>query len=184
MSQWAVAVTKPQGEADADRQLLRLGWRSYLPKHRKLLRGVRIEDTPGGLRRIRTRGRGTFVYRPLFTGYIFVEATERGWSHVLALPAIDRLVRMNAVDGPTLLDDDVVDAVREIEASGRYDEGDVAEKGIVRLPAGAKIIVPELGGLLGTLLSYPSASRARVLIYMLGGPTIANVNADTLQIAE
>ena len=50
---WAVVMTKPSTEQVVEVALRRAGWRTYTPRYRKILRGVKIV---GGYQRVRTRG--------------------------------------------------------------------------------------------------------------------------------
>lgn len=67
---WAIVVARLGGDLEAEAGLDRAGFAVYLPRYRRILRGVRI--APDG-RRTRTRGQGSAVLRPLISPYLFAE---------------------------------------------------------------------------------------------------------------
>ena len=66
---WCVVVTAVRRETEAEAAIERAGYTTFLPRYRRRL-SVRLG--PDG-RRIRTRGPGSVVFRPLFPLYLFVE---------------------------------------------------------------------------------------------------------------
>ena len=116
-------MTKPTSEEVAERSVRQAGYRTYLPRYRKLLRGVRIENG----RRIRTRGDGDLVMRPLFSCYVFAELHPGdGGGAIGRSTGVVRVMRHRAeADGnarPRMLADEVVEAIRERERRGDFDE--------------------------------------------------------------
>jgi transcription antitermination factor NusG len=177
-SSWGVVITKPLGEEVAARALSNGGWRVYLPRYRKILKGVRL-DAEG--RRHRTRGQGEIVLRPLFPRYLFVDLTRRAWSEMVRLPGVLALVG-GVVGGewrPYAVGDEVVEAVRGAERSGRWDEA--GEGGRRKdLKAGDRVRIAELGDLVGELDEIGEDDRAWVLLTFLGRQVRPEVSARSL----
>src|SRR4051812_7207921 len=67
---WAIVVAKAGAEVDAEGALSHAGVAVYLPRYRRVLRGIRITEDG---RRVRTRGQGSAVLRPLLPPYLFAE---------------------------------------------------------------------------------------------------------------
>ncbi len=145
---WCVVISKPAAEEVAERSIREAGYRVYLPRYRKVLHGIRLDDRG---RRIRTRGPGAVVMRPLINGYLFAELhpshdgilTAMRPVHETVVPnsdgslalcrqsgpplaGVDRLLRYRASDGcrglPKLVHPEIIEMIREIERSGEFDE--------------------------------------------------------------
>ena len=167
MSQWATVITKPLSEAAAEMALQSRGWRVYLPRYRKILRGHR-------------RGaRGEAVLRPLFPRYLFAELRPQ-WSGIANVPGVLALVG-GMVDGcwrPYLLAAEVIEEIRQREHAGEWDESREGRR--LDLVVGGMVAIPELDGMLGRLMGLGEDDRARVLIEILGRTVPATVRASGL----
>lgn len=72
---WAVISTRPAQEERAEAKLREAGYRVYLPRQSKILRGVRIVDG----RRVRCRGAGSTILVPLISCFLFAELHPGQW---------------------------------------------------------------------------------------------------------
>ena len=182
MSDWLVVATKPMSEELAARALVGGGWRVYLPRMRKVLLGVRL-GADG--RRIRCRGHGEVVLRPLFRGYLFAAFEEGcGWGEIGRTRGVMRVVGSRDEEGiwrPGLVDGEIVELVRESERGGEFDDVRGARKD---LALGASVRVAELNDLLGRVVGLLSGGRAVVDLEMLGRRVRATVSVDGLLAAE
>jgi len=117
---WAVIhCLAPEPAAET---LDRLGYNVYLPRYRRRLIGVRIDDRG---RRIRTRGLGSIVDRVLFPTYLLIlwrpglreRPIHLAGGHLLRyLPDADGQAR------PKLLSVELVDEIRRRVADGEFDQ--------------------------------------------------------------
>ncbi len=163
---WAVVVALPAQDEIAERSINSDGgYRAYLPRFKKIIRGVRIENG----KRIRTRREGDLVPRPLFPGYLFVELDPRvqPWHAITTMLGVSDILKNTDVDRtPRLVRPEVIDAIRHFEAIGYWDEGqprrdlrEMLDKG--ELP---QIKIPGLYETLGTLVDLDPRGRAKVLL--------------------
>ncbi len=166
---WVVVVTQPSREEVAERHLKRSGFRVYLPRYKRILRGSRYANG----KRIVTRGANGFVFRPLFPGYLFTEFwesfgtpqrdTDKGVAGVL-----------RAEGKPAFVADELVEAIRQGENARRFDDDAPGDELRRELKAGRKprVRIDTLDTMVGTLISLDEAGRARVLVERLLGSTI------------
>jgi transcription antitermination factor NusG len=182
MGDWVAVMTKPLSEEVAARSLEGRGWRVYLPRYRRVLRGVRL-DAEGG--RHRTRGAGEIVLRPLFRGYLFAEVEGGLWRGIVGLPGVLRLVTRREGEHmvPRVVDEGLIEGVREAERSGEFDEvrGDGVRSD---LKIGAQVRVAELDDRVAELVGLDEVGRARVLVEILGRRVVARVGVGSLVAAE
>ncbi len=183
---WCALFCNPASEQAVAARLRREGWRAYLPLYRKLLRGVIIK----GGRRVRTKGAGEIVFRPLFTRYLFVEIDleTQAWTPLARCHGVDRLVLASREIGsrPGLIADEVIELIRQAVDAGDFDDH-VARPKAVRedlrklLAAGEQPQVRINGfDLVGRLQSLDENGRAAVLIELLGRPIITRTEAAPL----
>jgi hypothetical protein len=118
---WAVArfvAVEPAGEA-----LERAGYQIYVPKYKRRLIGVRI-DALG--RRVRCRGLGSIVSRPLFPTYVLVSWPIGGLvERPIAILGGYILRYARDPDGqarPKLISIELVDELRRRVAAGEFDQ--------------------------------------------------------------
>jgi hypothetical protein len=120
---WAVVMTAPAREFEAEAAIERAGFETFLPRYQRILKGVRVG--PNG-RRIRTRRMGELVSRPLFPTYLFVELGPGFESRrVLMASCVSRIVRHAPVDGLAAVarvDHGIVDQLRAACESGLFDQ--------------------------------------------------------------
>lgn len=176
---WAVVMTRPMNEELAAKSIRETGFRVFLPTFRKMLVGIRLE----GNRRIRTRGPGEIVMRPLFPRYLFVEihpgqaedglGSARGVDHVLRP---HRSITETAP--PLLVRSEVIEAIRFDVDRGRFDttgkRTDIKAGDPVRIDSG------DYERLIGKLLDLDDKGRAHVLLEFLGRTVRAEVSAGAL----
>ena len=100
MARWFVAQTQARGEERARCNLERQGFRTYLPRYRRIRSHARRRDA---------------VLAPLFPGYIFVEfdLDTAPWRSINGTFGVNHLVCHG--DRPAPLPDGVVDAIAERE---------------------------------------------------------------------
>lgn len=103
-------MTKPMAEEQAERSLRQAGYRVYLPRYRKMLRG---HHRPGW------RAAGALSMRPAFTGYLFVQDWS-GWP----LTPVNGIIglMMDGNSRPQAMSTADIDEIRVKEWEGRFDE--------------------------------------------------------------
>lgn len=119
---WVLATTAAQEEERAAAWLKVRGWFAYLPRYRKLLKGVRL-DSDGRLKR--SHGIGEVVRRPLFPRYIFVRLGEdMQWSPLRDIPGILSLVgsKEGGYFRPSISGGELIVELYETEQSGEFDD--------------------------------------------------------------
>jgi transcriptional antiterminator RfaH len=158
---WAVVNAQPHKEHIATENLQRQEFVAYCPLIRRRTRHAR---------------RVMDVLRPLFPGYLFVKISpdQERWRPILSTFGVRSVVRCG--DGPSLLADDFVEAIRAREIDGAvarpaspYQVGQE-----VRMNGGA------LDGLVGTIIELQERERLTVLMQMLGGAVKVRVHEEQL----
>lgn len=171
-------MTRPSAEEAVARGLEGRGYRVYLPRVRKVLRGVVLD---GDGRRHRARGRGEVVLRPMFPRYLFAEEDGCG-SGGLMVSGVVSLVGARGVGGywePRLADGRLVEGIREVERMGEFDE--VGGNGVrVDLKVGGSVRVAGLDDRVGELLEVGEGDRSWVLLEILGRRVRAAVSTGGL----
>ena len=185
-SGWSALFCNPASENAVAVRLRREGWRVYLPLYRKLLRGVIIK----GGRRVRTKGPGEIVFRPLFTRYLFVEIDleTQAWTPLSRCHGVDRLVLASREIGsrPGLIDPDIIELIRSSVDAGDFDDHaarpKVVREDLRKLLAAGEQPAVRLNGfdLVGRLQSLDDGGRASVLIELLGRPIVTRTEAAPL----
>ena len=176
---WAVVMTRPASEELAERSIGEAGFRAYLPRYRRMLQGYLIRDG----RRVRTRGPGEIVARPLFPRYLFAElhpgqaedglGSARGVDHVL------RPHRASLETAPaTLVRAEVLEAIRLNVDRGRFDT--TGKRTDIKAGDPVGIDSGDYERLIGELLDLDEKGRAHVLLEFLGRPVRAEVSAGAL----
>jgi hypothetical protein len=168
---WVVVVAKPGGEHIAEASLAGGGWSTYCPRFRRQLKGVRI--APDG-RRVRTRGAGSIVLRPLFPRYLFARLSEGRWwemrsasgvvSVVMVPDSVPRLGERDRENRPALVAPELVEAIRESVERGDFDEPRPLRRDLRRLlDAGENPLVQVNGHpIIGRLVGLDDHGRATV----------------------
>lgn len=189
-SGWAVVTTRCMAEMVAAQALKARGWRVYLPLGRKMLRGVRVDMLSG--RRVRTRGPGEIVLRPVFTGYVFAELhAGQQWSPILSERGVAGLLQNANGDRPQprLLSGRGIEQLRALEGDGFFDElrcrrGKVGAR--PDLKVGDTVLTPEVTeghkfeGVLRRLADDDDKAIVGILIF--GREVPVTVSAETLEL--
>lgn len=151
--QWLLAYTKPRGEKVAEENLLRQGFECLLP-------WISVQK--------RRRGKWLWVDEPLFPRYVFVGAhPEQSWSPVRSTLGVTSLVRFGsqfAMVPQTLITD----------LHSAASEGPERE---LRFKQGQKVHITgeTFSSITGVFEMQEGEDRARVLIDLLGRPTVVQV---------
>lgn len=178
MSGWATVMVS--SDAVAERILDSAGYEVYAPRYRAILRGARL--LPSG-RRVRSRT-DTVIYRPLFSGYLFVLLDENTqWDPIRKSLHVRRII-MSEDETPVLLRSEIIEQLRMAEADGLWDEVTAVEALRTEIASGKQptVSVPWYG-VMGKLVSLDDSGRARVLIEMLGSTTLT-VDGRTLRLVQ
>ena len=181
---WLVVMTHPHSEGYAEAALARIGCEVCLPRYRRRLVGIRID---GDGRRIRTRGPGSIVRRPLFPAYLFVQHdADRGALDIATSPGVARVLRHRS-GRPKLLADDVVDEIIRRCEAGEFDMVGTRHRRLDIGPGDAVRIGNRAGTWsdhLATLVELDDAGRAQVLIELLGRMVPVDVPAEALALVS
>jgi len=158
---WFVVTTHPQRESYAVENLERQGFTTYCPTIIKTVRHARrVHDAA----------------RPLFPSYVFVERASalQRWRLLMSTYGVRSLVRSG--DGPGVLDDGFVSALRAREVDG-----------VLRRPArpyevgqNVEIRGGAFDGLAGTIIELREKDRIVVLMSLLNQPTRVMLSAEAL----
>lgn len=167
---WCVVVVKPNFEHVAAKALIRVGYRTYLPQFKRLLSGVKIikdPDIPDDRgRRVRTRGMGDYVLRPLFTGYVFAELwPHQEWSPIKRAVGVQRIIiNDDAERGPLLVADEIIQIIRDDERKGLWDACGPRSDLQKMLKNGEQplVRVPGLNDIIGRLVALDELGRAEI----------------------
>ncbi|MBN2906949.1 MAG: transcriptional activator RfaH [Rhodobacteraceae bacterium] len=156
---WALAQIKPNADRLAERNLLRQGFRVFLP---------RLASTR------RSGARFVTASRPVFPGYVFVgqQAGAARWQAVNATQGITRLVSFGGT--PARVPGALIAALRERVAQDTVPP--VAPGDKVRLTAGA------FADFVATVETLSPERRVWVLLDLLGGATRVAVDAGDLRL--
>jgi transcriptional antiterminator RfaH len=162
---WYAVYTRPQAEATALQNLLRQGYRAYLPRYRTEIRHARRRQT---------------VLRPLFPRYLFA-GIDRGsmpWRPILSTFGVAGMVR--AGDEPKPVARQVIEALREREAAGAFDRlgrSELRLGELVRVSAGA------FRDMIGRLAELRDQDRVVVLLEILGRTVPAQIELEAVEVA-
>ena len=150
---WLLAYTKPRSEKVAEEYLLRQGFECALPR-------ISVQK--------RRRGKWLWVDEPLFPRYVFVGAhPEQSWAPVRSTLGVASLVRFGSqfATVPASLIGDLLSA--GVEGPERQ----------LRFKQGQKVHITgeSFSSISGIFEMQEGEDRARVLIDLLGRPTIVQV---------
>jgi transcriptional antiterminator RfaH len=166
MTIWYAVHTQTHAEAKAVGNLLRQGYRAYLPRCRVWISHAR---------------RRQLVSRPLFPRYLFAGVDEPAmrWRPILSTFGVSDLVR--AGDRPAPVRDEIVEAIRAREQDGAYDGLDPRRRlqpgDLVRITAGA------FADVAGRLLELHDDDRVIVLLELLGRTVRAQLAGNMIEAA-
>lgn len=179
---WCCATTKVSAEELAAAAIGRAGYRVYLPKYRKILKGVRI--TADG-RRVRSRGY-SLALRPLFPNYLFCEIwPEQDLHRLIVCPGVVNLLRRRS-GSPQILRAEVIEEIRAAEARGIFDQARPdtdSARPMKRFDLHAGDRVRTAQGDVAELLHLDERNRARLLMKWLGADRLTTIDADELEAA-
>ena len=166
MISWYAVHTQPHAEAKALDNLLRQGYRAYLPRGRTEVRHAR---------------RRQLVLRPLFPRYLFtgLDRATMPWRPILSTFGVSSVVRAGGEPAPVPAE--IVAKLREREAAGDFDRpspGRALRVGeLVRVTTGA------FEDMLGRLVELRDEARVVVLLELLGRSVRAQLRADAVAAA-
>jgi transcriptional antiterminator RfaH len=163
---WYAVRSRPQAEARALENLLRQGYRAYLPRARVELRHAR---------------RRQIVLRPLFPRYLFVglDRASMAWRPILSTFGVSDLVR--AGGEPALVPAEIVAALEGREAAGAFDR--VERSGSLRLGDLVRVTSGVFEEMIGRLVELRERDRVLVLLDFLGRAVRAELPQDAVAAA-
>jgi transcriptional antiterminator RfaH len=162
-SRWYVVQTHVNGEAKAERNLIRQGYEVYFPRYLKRRSHARKLDT---------------VARPLFPRYLFVgvDLETRRWRSIQSTVGVSHLVSLG--DGPALIDERVIDDLKRREDQSGFVKFD---RGVSFAP-GEKVRILA-GAFMDSVASFEGLNdreRVAVLLDFLGRKVRVLVGADLI----
>jgi transcriptional antiterminator RfaH len=163
---WYAVHTQTHAEAKALENLLRQGYRAYLPRCRTWVSHAR---------------RRQLALRPLFPRYLFAGVDEPGmrWRPILSTFGVSDVVR--AGDRPAPVPSEVVEAIRTCEQEGAYDGLGMRHRlrpgELVRVTAGA------FADMVGRLVELHDNDRVIVLLELLGRTVRAQFTGNMIETA-
>ena len=159
---WFLAQFKPNSHRIAERNLVRQGFRTFLPLH---------EETT------RVRGKFTVQKRPLFLGYLFValDLLQGRWRAVNSTYGITRIVSLGKEPTPVPLD-----LVSQLMLRCDH-EGQLMPPKLLK--PGDQVVIAKgpFADVIATIESVTSDRRVWVLMDIMGGQTRVAVQADQLR---
>ncbi|MBQ1203150.1 MAG: transcriptional activator RfaH [Loktanella sp.] len=162
-SAWFLAQLKPNSHNIAERNLIRQGFRTFLPMH---------EET------IRAQGKFKTRMRPLFPGYLFValDLHDGNWRAVNSTYGITQLVSLSKT--PTPVPNDLVAQIkRRCDQDGKLRPSDPFKEGdAVMLTKGP------FANLVATIESIAPDRRIYVLMDLMGAQTRVAVREEHLRV--
>ena len=162
---WYVAHTKPRQERLACENLVRQGYRTYLPR----LKALKLLSRRQEIR-----------YEPLFPRYLFFQPghPEHSIAPVRSTHGVATIVRFGAF--PALMRHDVLETIRTYEC--RQHEAGLAELSPVQPGKTVLVMKGPLTGLEG-LVTMVSRERVTVLMRLLGEETKVRLGVTELKLA-
>lgn len=163
---WYAVHTQTHAETKALENLLRQGYRAYLPRCRTWVSHAR---------------RRQIALRPLFPRYLFAAVDEPGvrWRPILSTFGVSDLVR--AGDRPAAVPAEIVEAIRGREEEGAFNGLDprrTLQPGeLVRITTGA------FGDMVGRLVELNDNDRVIVLLDLLGRSVRAQLAGNIIEAA-
>lgn len=155
---WFLAQYKPNSHRIAERNLIRQGFKTFLPLH---------EET--------TRVRGKFIVqtRPLFPGYLFVslDMLQSRWRAVNSTYGITRIVSLGKEPTPVPLD-----LVNQLMLSCDQ-EGKLLPPKLLKPGDEVTMISGPFASMIATITAVTPDQRIWVLMDIMGGQTRVGVSA-------
>jgi transcriptional antiterminator RfaH len=166
MTEWYAVHTQPHAEIKALDNLLRQGYRAYLPRHRTWVRHAR---------------RRQLTLRPLFPRYLFagLDCGTMRWRPILSTFGVSDVVR--AGDKPVPVPSEVVEAIRNREREGVFDSLDA--RYALRLGEMVRVTAGAFEDIVGRLVELRDRDRVVVLLELLGRAVRAEFAAGAVEAA-
>lgn len=166
MISWLAVYTRPQSEGKALENLVRQGYRAYLPRYRTQVSHARRRQS---------------VLRPLFPRYLFagLDRQSMPWRPILSTVGVADLVRLG--ERPIPVAEEIVNHLRESEARGTFDR--LFVKCSLRLGDLVRINAGVFEDVVGRLVELRDQDRVVVLLDLLGRTVCAQLDAKVLEIA-
>lgn len=148
---WRVIQTKPAAEKRVEAGLRDEGLTAYLP----------LEVVWRNL-----RGRRIAWPRPLLRGYVFAHLAD---DELYRIHAVDGVVRCIGADGrAATIPAKFVDAIRNAEAAGEFDETREPERKTFRKGQRIRVARGEFVGLVGAIAKVKGSRRVAILLDTIG----------------
>lgn len=182
---WCVVMTKVMAEEVAERAIRETGYRTYLPRYRKIIRGTRIDDHGR-----RARPRGEIVMRPLFPGYLFAELHPgQGWNGIKKATGVADVLRYPGEMGePKLMAAEIIDVIHDAELAGDFDEARPVKSGKrkdIKPGDTVQINAGPFAGLPAQLVALDEHGRAQLLVALFGRENETSIeDANTLSLVS
>jgi transcriptional antiterminator RfaH len=163
---WYAVYTRPRGEDTARDNLMRQGYRTYLPRYRTWVSHARRRQT---------------ALRPLFPRYLFagVDRASMRWRPILSTIGVSGMVR--AGDAPVAVPDDLVAALRAQEAAGLFT--DMAARRTLKVGELVRITFGAFQEMVGQLVELRDQDRVVVLLELLGRKVRAQLESAAVEAA-
>jgi transcriptional antiterminator RfaH len=163
---WYAVYTRPRAERTALENLLRQGYRAYLPCYRAAVSHARQRRN---------------VLRPMFPRYLFVciDGASTRWHPILSTLGVTGIVRAGA--DPVPVSPEIVATLREHEAAGEFDR--LATRPPLRPGALMRVATGAFEELVGQLLKLRDQGRVVALLEVLGRKVRTQLYAATSEVA-
>jgi transcriptional antiterminator RfaH len=163
---WYAVYTRPRAETTALDNLLRQGYRAYLPCYRAVISHARRRQT---------------VSRPLFPRYLFagLDRAAMRWRPILSTIGVSGVVRTG--EEPAPVPDGLVAALRAQEAAGEFNRL-AAQRGL-RVGELVRVTTGAFRETVGQLLELRDPDRVVVLLEMLGRKVRTQIDSAAVEAA-
>jgi transcriptional antiterminator RfaH len=163
---WYAVYTRPRAEGTALDNLLRQGYRAYLPRYRTAVSHAR---------------RRQMTLRPLFPRYLFagVDRASMRWRPILSTCGVSSVVR--AGDEPVPVPENLVAALSAQEAAGLFSR--IAAGRALRVGELVRVTVGAFQEMVGQLVELRDQDRVVVLLELLGRQVRARLESAAIEAA-
>ena len=157
--QWFVAYTVPSGETHGIAEISGLGFECF---------------GPSAERWAMRRGRRKLLREPVFPRYLFVRFNEERdkWGKILEQNSIVTLLRPKSTLRPVAVADRVINLLRRADENGVFRASSVLQTG-----DNVQIQEGPFRDLIGRVRSASPRKRVKILLAVLGGETVVDVDA-------
>jgi transcriptional antiterminator RfaH len=163
---WYAVYTRPRAEDIARDNLMRQGYRAYLPRYRTWVSHARRRQT---------------ALRPLFPRYLFagVDGTSMRWRPILSTVGVSGVIR--AGDMPVAVPDGLVAALRAQEAAGLFNR--IAAHRALKVGELVRVTIGAFQEMVGQLIELRDQDRVVVLLELLGRKVRAQLESGAVEAA-